>query len=826
MTSTPSHHEDKSTLNNTTRPIVVSEARSRVIILEEPQDEQHLLNKSDSVCSTTSSELYAVPYDDLSFETDTTNTHVSNQPKMIMFNLGSSSSSSKTPTSKKRDDSDCSLELTIHYQKINKEFSPGEVIQGYLRLNTPIHIDLEKAEVQLIGKERVFLTHEENIFMKKETNFLYLSMEPGNHTLEFSFAVDHALPLSFTNPHCSVDYYICARAECCTPSELKRLLTSTSVLTVKRGSHEIAQTPERDISKNLHTFQVIESESVSIEMHTEVDPSHTLSIILRGLSTFENINFKLREEITHKNSSVMQHQLIDVEPEVIEQKDDCIQIELGIPEHFSESTPNWMIENRLFHFRHFLQVIPTNASERHIPIFIHSFSQSLSTKSPKFNDEECSTPLLMMKTILSTPMHFSSPSENKRKPKLGHDIGSLFSQYNPSSPTHKAYINHKVTVHGRKLFSPAKHCGKSEKSFLNESSIEDINIQIEKTRKHVERLNEQLSLSCPPFKAEKDEFVAKYFSKLMGPASELRDFNDEFCFTPPKDSKTAGQSQRSPIERLTLAEALSVGCAEISFAQLGKYVGSFIYNPSSTNQLQALPHGQGTFFYSNGNTYSGQFVKGKKHGEGYLEFKDGSSYKGDFLDDLRCGYGVYQCKGYHYSGSWEFDKKKGHGVIVYSNGESYEGSFENNLPHGSGKYLFKDKSLYEGEFENGYPHGNGTLFYSDRISMYNGQWKCGRKSGKAHLILPNGSYEGDMEDDCKHGTGRYLYKNGDVYEGGFAHDKKHGQGVYFFAQGGYLKGTWHFSAKHGPALLCAQDGTLYEEVWDNDILVSKALAHK
>lgn len=446
-----------------------------------------------------------------------------------------------------------------------------------------------------------------------------------------------------------------------------------------------------------------------------------------------------------------------------------------------------------------------------------------------------------MKNILSTPMLFSSPTDNNRKTKSeNYDISTLFSQYNPCSPTHKAYINHKVPVQETSEIGmtetflspiPVKERFESDKSFLNESSIEDINLQIEKTRKHVERLNEQLSLSCPPFKAEKDEFLAKYCSKLMGPSSKMNnevDRSEDLCFTPAESTTQRDDGFGHRQEKRNANQGLpnsKVEYGEVSFSHIGKYIGQ--YANAQLNQQGLIPHGKGTFYYSTGTTYSGHFVNGKKQGKGQMEYKDGSIYKGDFFDNFRHGNGVYRCRAYSYSGSWEFDKKKGQGIIVYSNGESYEGTFDNNLPHGSGKYLFKDKSVYEGEFSNGYPHGNGTLIYSDHVTMYDGEWKQGKKSGKARLvILPNGYYEGDMENDCKHGKGRYVYKNGDVYEGGFKQDKKHGQGIYFFAQGGYLKGTWHLSAKQGHALLCAPDGTLYEEVWDNDVLISKKLVYK
>lgn len=39
-------------------------------------------------------------------------------------------------------------------------------------------------------------------------------------------------------------------------------------------------------------------------------------------------------------------------------------------------------------------------------------------------------------------------------------------------------------------------------------------------------------------------------------------------------------------------------------------------------------------------------------------------------------------------------------------------------------------------------------------------------------------YEGEYQNDVKHGRGKYTYPNGDVYNGEWNEGKRHGKGLY------------------------------------------------
>jgi hypothetical protein len=86
----------------------------------------------------------------------------------------------------------------------------------------------------------------------------------------------------------------------------------------------------------------------------------------------------------------------------------------------------------------------------------------------------------------------------------------------------------------------------------------------------------------------------------------------------------------------------------------GTYTGEF---------SQGLPHGTGTYQYSDRRVYEGMFVAGRMEGEGVLT--SGSTvYRGQFLDNRKHGQGAEVQGGQlRYEGAWANDKKHGEGTV-------------------------------------------------------------------------------------------------------------------------------------------------------------------
>ena len=129
-------------------------------------------------------------------------------------------------------------------------------------------------------------------------------------------------------------------------------------------------------------------------------------------------------------------------------------------------------------------------------------------------------------------------------------------------------------------------------------------------------------------------------------------------------------------------------------------------------------NGQGTYKYSHGTKYEGQWKNGQLNGQGILTYPDGSKYVGQ----------------------WKANQRHGKGAYIYSDGSKYVGQFEDNRRHGKGTYIHPDGSKYVGRFKDGYRNGKGTYTFSDG-SKYVGQWKNNYylealKSGESYKPSP------------------------------------------------------------------------------------------
>ena len=101
------------------------------------------------------------------------------------------------------------------------------------------------------------------------------------------------------------------------------------------------------------------------------------------------------------------------------------------------------------------------------------------------------------------------------------------------------------------------------------------------------------------------------------------------------------------------------------------------------------PHGNGTYYYDNGDQYDGEWKDGKAHGHGVMESSDGQ-----------------------YQGQWKDDVPHGQGKYTLANGDVYEGTFEKGRT-GEGVYESTQGWRYEGQVDGFKPHGEGTIYLSD-----------------------------------------------------------------------------------------------------------------
>lgn len=98
------------------------------------------------------------------------------------------------------------------------------------------------------------------------------------------------------------------------------------------------------------------------------------------------------------------------------------------------------------------------------------------------------------------------------------------------------------------------------------------------------------------------------------------------------------------------------------------------------------------------------------------------------------------------------------GAYIWSSGQFVIGYWINNSMTGNGKLYDTDSSLiYDGEFNNNMKHGNGVLYY---------------KNGDR--------YEGQFYNNQVQGEGVYYWKGGNMkWKGDFINGKKHGTGILY-----------------------------------------------
>ncbi|XP_014741480.1 PREDICTED: MORN repeat-containing protein 4 isoform X1 [Sturnus vulgaris] len=108
-------------------------------------------------------------------------------------------------------------------------------------------------------------------------------------------------------------------------------------------------------------------------------------------------------------------------------------------------------------------------------------------------------------------------------------------------------------------------------------------------------------------------------------------------------------------------------------------------------EAAAMTLTKGSFTYSNGEEYRGEWKEGRRHGIGQLTFADGTAYVGHFENGL-----------FH-----------GCGVLTFSDGSRYEGEFVQGKFNGVGVFTRCDNMTFEGEFKGGRVYGFGLLTFPD-----------------------------------------------------------------------------------------------------------------
>ncbi|GHU27413.1 hypothetical protein FACS1894152_4010 [Bacilli bacterium] len=165
--------------------------------------------------------------------------------------------------------------------------------------------------------------------------------------------------------------------------------------------------------------------------------------------------------------------------------------------------------------------------------------------------------------------------------------------------------------------------------------------------------------------------------------------------------------------------------------------------------------------YRNGNTYEGEYVRGRKSGKGKMVY---NNENGDRVE---------------ITGNWKNDYIDGKGIFKRVKNwsripDEAIGEWTNKGKNVKLKYYcsYYEYDEYKGEWADGDMNGCGTLTYGDYsgclISRCDGEFK----NGKMHGL----------------GVAEYVH-NDEKYVGEWEHDMPNGYGARYNSQGGRI-GTW------------------------------------
>jgi hypothetical protein len=139
--------------------------------------------------------------------------------------------------------------------------------------------------------------------------------------------------------------------------------------------------------------------------------------------------------------------------------------------------------------------------------------------------------------------------------------------------------------------------------------------------------------------------------------------------------------------------------------------------------------GWGTYLWSDGSEYTGQWSNGARTGIGCYDWSDGPFYYGFFLEGKLNGEGIYL-------GSEQSKDLFGifrEGTLAESRSFPSTGCIIGNCVDGEGMYLWETNDIYIGQWKDGTRTGFGRYDWADG-SLYTGYFKEGKLDGEGSYV--------------------------------------------------------------------------------------------
>ena len=276
-----------------------------------------------------------------------------------------------------------------------------------------------------------------------------------------------------------------------------------------------------------------------------------------------------------------------------------------------------------------------------------------------------------------------------------------------------------------------------------------------------------------------------------------------------------------------------------------------------TSPTSGLFHGAGRAVFKSGAVYEGTFERGLMHGAaGRLTFPDGVEWSGSMAGGaiegsgtyrwpvagggvaeysgavgrggLRHGLGTLTLAGgaVEYAGEWRLGKRHGRGLLQVNSSAAA-------ATEGLGTSSQQQQQQYDGDFENDERHGVGEMAWASGAT-YSGGVVRGERSGRGEMVWPAlgqrlvgewargapcglGEHTWEQPEGAAGGAGsRATCVMPNRYRGTFLAGRRHGEGAMLYASGARFEGCWVDGKKEGHGVYVFEDGSALEAVWRDD----------
>ena len=125
----------------------------------------------------------------------------------------------------------------------------------------------------------------------------------------------------------------------------------------------------------------------------------------------------------------------------------------------------------------------------------------------------------------------------------------------------------------------------------------------------------------------------------------------------------------------------------------------------------------GSFTFPGLGTYNGKFTNNAINGEGTFKYTEGAEYIGNWVNGKREGLGTYRKEDRLYNGQWLANDLVRGTLVIETTGSTYAGGFAKTNrntwdPSGpTGTLMLPNKYMYQGNFNLGVPDGQGQVTF-------------------------------------------------------------------------------------------------------------------